>query len=207
MTQIPQDAINEDTPPRDGMVTIEQAHGRYRIEVRYSETDADFLWLSPDGWSQLAEAATLHAIAAITAERAEAAAAERQRLLDAITQCKTVFVWPANGYLADAVPYAQIRDLFAGQIPSDPAAAERQRIRQLEAALEIATTTLHRLALIDEIAGMGQRDHDPELKARCRKAQLALDGIADLLDPAEPTDAEPGEHDTTHTDEPTEHEL
>jgi hypothetical protein len=33
-------------PLPDGIVSAEQAHGRYRITVRHSETLADFLWLS-----------------------------------------------------------------------------------------------------------------------------------------------------------------
>lgn len=31
----------------DGIVSVEAAHGRYRVTVRHSDDDADFLWLSP----------------------------------------------------------------------------------------------------------------------------------------------------------------
>lgn len=57
---------------------------------------------------------------------------------------------------------------------------EKSRRRTAEAQLGIATDALRRLALIDEMAGMGQRDNDPELKARCRHASRALEQIAAL---------------------------
>jgi hypothetical protein len=44
-------------------------------------------------------------------------------------------------------------------------------------ALEIARERLTRLSYNDEMAGMGQRDADPELIARCRYAAA---GLADL---------------------------
>lgn len=44
----------------------------------------------------------------------------------------------------------------------------------VQAQLDIAITALSRLASIDEMAGMGQRDDDPELKIRCRHAARAL---------------------------------
>ena len=47
-------------------------------------------------------------------------------------------------------------------------------------ALDIATEALRMLSLIDEMAGMGQRDNDPELKVRCRHAAHALERIAEL---------------------------
>ena len=43
-----------------------------------------------------------------------------------------------------------------------------------DAQLAVARAALHRLSLIDEMAGMGQRDGDPELTARCRHAKGAL---------------------------------
>jgi len=61
---------------------------------------------------------------------------------------------------------------------------EKSRRHAAEAALGIATEALRRLALIDEMAGMGQRDDDPELKARCRHAAHALEQIAALDGPA-----------------------
>ena len=59
---------------------------------------------------------------------------------------------------------------------------EREKSRRVtaEAALGIAKDALRRLALVDEMAGMGQRDNDPELKARCRHASRALEQIAAL---------------------------
>ena len=33
-------------PADKALVEIEQAHSRFRVALRYSETDADFLWLS-----------------------------------------------------------------------------------------------------------------------------------------------------------------
>jgi len=35
-----------DRPADKALVEIEQAHSRFRVALRYSETDADFLWLS-----------------------------------------------------------------------------------------------------------------------------------------------------------------
>ena len=64
----------------------------------------------------------------------------------------------------------------------DSAAAETFRRERAEAALEIAREALHRLSLIDEMAGMGQRDGDPELTARCRRAQLALADMDNALE-------------------------
>ena len=43
-----------------------------------------------------------------------------------------------------------------------------------DAQLAVARAALRRLSLIDEMAGMGQRDGDPELTARCRHAAGAL---------------------------------
>jgi hypothetical protein len=43
-----------------------------------------------------------------------------------------------------------------------------------DAQLAVARAALRRLSLIDEMAGMGQRDDDPELRARCRHAAGAL---------------------------------
>ena len=57
---------------------------------------------------------------------------------------------------------------------------EKSRRHTAEAALAIATAALRRLALIDEMGGMGQRDGDPELKARCRYASRALEQVASL---------------------------
>ncbi len=67
---------------------------------------------------------------------------------------------------------------------------EKDRRRSAEAALGIAVTALRRLALIDEMAGMGQRDGDPELKARCRHAARALEQIA-AITPGEPAGSAP----------------
>lgn len=44
-----------------------------------------------------------------------------------------------------------------------------------DAQLAVARAALHRLSLIDEMAGMGQRDGDPELTARCHHAGGALE--------------------------------
>lgn len=46
-----------------------------------------------------------------------------------------------------------------------------------ETALALAKAALARLALNDEMAGMGQRDDDPEAIARCRYAAGALESI------------------------------
>lgn len=54
---------------------------------------------------------------------------------------------------------------------------EKSRRHAAEAQLAIATEALRRLSLIDEMAGMGQRDGDPELTARCRHASRALERI------------------------------
>ena len=48
-------------------------------------------------------------------------------------------------------------------------------------ALTIATDALRRLANNDEMAGMGQRDDDPEAIARCRYAKRALGKIAAVV--------------------------
>ncbi len=48
---------------------------------------------------------------------------------------------------------------------------------RLAKALKIATDALERLSHNDEMAGMGQRDDDPEAIARCRYAARALEEI------------------------------
>jgi hypothetical protein len=58
--------------------------------------------------------------------------------------------------------------------------AEKSRRRIAEAQLAVAMEALRRLSLIDEMAGMGQRDGDPELTARCRHASRALEKIAEI---------------------------
>ena len=50
-----------------------------------------------------------------------------------------------------------------------------------EANLSYVKAALRRLALIDEMAGMGQRDNDPELKARCAHAAGTLETIERLM--------------------------
>lgn len=54
------------------------------------------------------------------------------------------------------------------------AAADRE-------ALNVAIGALRRLSFNDEMAGMGQRDDDPEAIARCQYASRALERIAGLL--------------------------
>lgn len=65
-----------------------------------------------------------------------------------------------------------------------------------ESALTIATDALRRLSLIDEMAGMGQRDGDPELTARCRHAARALERMA-AAQPA-PASTGDGQQDAGH---------
>jgi hypothetical protein len=54
-----------------------------------------------------------------------------------------------------------------------------------DAQLAVARAALRRLSLIDEMAGMGQRDGDPELTARCRHAKGALATMNRLGTPGE----------------------
>jgi hypothetical protein len=61
----------------------------------------------------LAAAAPLIVSHRETATAAAIAKAERERLLAAVTRFKTVLGQPVNGYLADAVPFAAILDVFA----------------------------------------------------------------------------------------------
>lgn len=58
-------------------------------------------------------------------------------------------------------------------------AAARQELDKAREQLATAVLALRRLSLIDEIAGMGQRDDDPELQARCRFAARALEQITE----------------------------
>jgi hypothetical protein len=56
-----------------------------------------------------------------------------------------------------------------------------------DAQLAVARAALRRLSLIDEMAGMGQRDGDPELTARCKHAAGALAAMGRLgADPEGP---------------------
>jgi hypothetical protein len=52
-----------------------------------------------------------------------------------------------------------------------------------DAQLAVARAALRRLSLTDEMAGMGQRDGDPELTARCRHAAGALKAMGRLAAP------------------------
>ena len=54
---------------------------------------------------------------------------------------------------------------------------------QLRDAYVIAHKALRRLSLNDEMAGMGQRDDDPEAIARCRHARRALDEMEQAVTP------------------------
>jgi hypothetical protein len=54
---------------------------------------------------------------------------------------------------------------------------------QLRDAYVIAHKALRRLSLNDEMAGMGQRDDDPEAIARCRYACRALDEVEQAVTP------------------------
>jgi len=58
---------------------------------------------------------------------------------------------------------------------------EKGRRRIAEGQLGIAVEALRRLSVNDEMAGMGQRDADPELRARCRHAASALEKIAAMV--------------------------
>jgi hypothetical protein len=73
----------------------------------------------------------------------------------------------------------QARALAEGVKAAAPLIARdsEKRILRLEARLAQAKAALSRLALSDEIAGMGVYDQDPEVKARCSYAQDALDLI------------------------------
>jgi hypothetical protein len=59
--------------------------------------------------------------------------------------------------------------------------AERDQLNaavaRLAVQLDAAQKALRRLSLNDEMAGMGQRDDDPEAVARCAYAKRALDEI------------------------------
>lgn len=58
---------------------------------------------------------------------------------------------------------------------------EKSRRHIAEAALSICMTALRRLSLIDEMAGMGQQDDDPELISRCRYAKHHLEQAGNLI--------------------------
>lgn len=63
---------------------------------------------------------------------------------------------------------------------------ESDRRRAAEACAAILAAALGRLALIDEMAGMGVRDGDPELTVRCRYAARALERARQVADGCDP---------------------